>query len=175
MADKKVYIAVALIAVVAVAAIGAYFIFSNNGAYDGYKDKYMEFEVTASGGGIVADGTVKMEVTNVKGSTITMKATFDIYYYPSSVKTPLMVYSETSTFNANEGQFRGVKQADETISTMNWGSKLVDVYIETDSGTTTKYYLDKDNNDVIYQMDMTMTEGYDTLSMSFKLKATNFI
>jgi len=168
--NKMLYIAVGVIAAVAIVAVGVIILLSDNeGEYDHYLGKYQKFDVSGSSGAYTFDGSVNMEFTKIKGSMVTATYTYDVYQTVSGVRTPLLVSTEEKTVDASKSDYRGVWQSSETIST-KWGPKAVGVYLEADGVSSSKIYVDKDNYEIAYRM--VVTQGGVTLT--YTLTETNF-
>ena len=172
MADNKMtYIAVGVIAAVAVVAIVALVLLSDNeGEYDKYEGKYFIFDASGNSGPTTFDGTIKMEITEVKGSIATIVWTYDIYQTTSGVRTPYDLSASTKTSDLSKGGDAGVWQRSETLST-KWGPKTVDVYLEASGGNSNEAYVDKDDRNILYKM--VMTSGGNTITVT--LSETNYI
>ena len=167
--NKTLYIAVGVIAAVAIVAVAAFVLFLDKGEYDKYEGKYFVYDVSGNYGSTTFDGTFKIEITGVKGSTATATYTYDVYQTTSGVRTPLMVKAETETVDLSEGDDVGVWQRTETMST-KWGSKTVDVYLEVYGSDSTEAFVDKDDPNVLYKIIM-IESG---MTMTFTLSETNF-
>jgi hypothetical protein len=170
MASKAAFAVIAVI-IITVAAAGAFVIlYDNEGEYDWHLGKYSAYQVSGSAGAATFDGTLKIEVTKVKGSLVTTTTTYDVYQTIGGARTPLLVKTENQTINVKTEDWNGVWQRAESIPT-EWGPKTTDVYTKAESGTSRTIYVDQINPNVGYKMVDTAAG----VTITYTLSDTNYL
>ena len=171
--NKAFYTAVAVAAAAALVALVAVAVFVHHSnekgrEYDGYAGKYFVYDVSGSSGSATFDGTMRIEIKEVKGSTATVAYTYDIYRTISGSRTPYLVSVLTETADLSKDDDLGIWKRYETMST-KWGYKTVDVYLKASGGSTYEWYVSRVDHNVAYKM--ITTEGGVTLT--YTLSKTN--
>ena len=160
---------------VAVVAASVFVILLNNdnedaeGEYDYHLNKYYNYNVSGYSGMTTVDGTLRIDVTAVDGSEITMRYQYSVYQTTSGNRTPLIVAAVTVTLDVAATEEHQVWQHQETLQT-HWGTKAVDVWTMGIAGTSMTVYTDIQNEDLGYKME----EVYNGTKVIYNLTATNY-
>jgi len=189
MADDKKYMKISAVAV-AIAlisvAVAAYAVVTDNnadcetcgeeyestvGEFDWHLGKYLIYDVTGSADGMMIDGTINMEVTEVEGSVLTITTTNNVHVTVDGERTPFIVGTETEELDMNENVFRGVWMHSEMFVT-EWGLRITDVYMEVAGGMSVTYYVDRMNTNVAFKMVEEIS--FAGIEIIYMLNATNY-
>jgi hypothetical protein len=159
------------VAVIAVAAVGIYWMFS------GKNDKpYIEYTVSGNSLGFTFDGYMRITVVDETETQIKVKTETKIYMSAPGIRRTIIV-NETETIwedKSDSPDVLGTKTGSTTINT-KWGDKVVDMYVLTEMGQKITTYVGQDD-DVPYRMVAEESlAGIGVITLTFDLTKTNML
>jgi hypothetical protein len=172
MVEKKVIYAVVAVAIIAVAAVGVYWMFSDKEE----KRPYVEYSISGDFSGITFNGYMRMTVLDETEDQIQVKYESKLYMkVPGLQRTTLVDETETKWEDKDgDPDELGTKTGSMTIST-KWGDKVVDIYLRTDGGLKFTSYVGQED-EVLYKMiSEEIIPNVGLVTLTFELTKTNML